>query len=412
MARAWHGLCARAVPIGPGHRQHAGPGQWAHTLGTCHGAVTQLPPNLASGAVERRQPRRQEDRRAELLGSKLYRAIGLLFLIAIVLYYFDPLARAALLGFVSVILAIALNAAVVRIPMSRGRATVVVALATLALIAVSIWFVVSFLAAQVRSLIQDMPALFASLEEWEEWVQQRIGIDLELVGPYLQAALDKLVGGVDGGRVVTGAFGIIEIIALSILVLIGAFFAVGKPDRGLIMPLMRVVPPERRPAFVRMFTLLGERIASWIWGTFIASVAVGGLSVLVFWLLGTPYPLLLGTLVGITNVVPMIGPWIGGAVAVIVTLVFNPGLALWVALAVLGIQEIESNLVRPFVMSGVAKLHPFPTLLALLLFTSMFGVLGAILSLPLLIVIGTAVEVLWVEEVLGDYGDVEPIVDK
>jgi hypothetical protein len=140
--------------------------------------------------------------------------------------------------------------------------------------------------------------------------------------------------------------------------------------------------------------MLGDRLSSWLWGTFIATVAVGALSIGVFYLLGTPYPLLLGTLVGITNVVPLVGPWIGGAVAIIVTLLLQSGLALWVAVAVLGIQEVESNLIRPFVMKGVAKLHPFPTLLALILFTSMFGVLGAVLSLPLLIAIGTIVEVL------------------
>jgi predicted PurR-regulated permease PerM len=367
---------------------------------------------LTGSVAERREPRRQEDRHADLLGGKLYRAIGLLFIIAIILYYFDPIARVFLIGFVSVILAIAFNAAVKRIPLSRGISTAIVAVATLAAIAGSIWFAVSFLAGQVRALIEDMPALFSSMEEWEVWVQERIGLDLELVGPYLQAGLERIVGGVDGGTVVTGAFGLIELLAMSILVLIGAFFAVGKPNDGLLMPLMRTVPPERRPAFQRMFDMLGDRIASWIWGTFIASVAVGGLSILVYWLLGTPYPLLLGTLTGFTNVVPMVGPWIGGGVTVIVTLVYNPSLAPWVALAVLGIQEVESNLVRPFVMSGVAKLHPFPTLLALLLFTSMFGVLGAILSLPLLIVIGTAIEVLWVEETLGDSGgEVEPIVD-
>jgi predicted PurR-regulated permease PerM len=366
---------------------------------------------LVRGDVERRQPRRQEDRNAQLLGNRLYRAVGLLFIVAIILYYFDPIARVFMIGFVSVILAIAFNAAVIRIPLSRGISTAIVALTTLATIAASIWFIVSFLAGQVRELIEDMPALFASIDEWEIWLQERIGLDLELVGPYLEAGLQQVVGGVDGGRVLTGAFGVLELFAISILVLIGAFFAVGKPNKGLLIPLMRTVPPERRPAFQRLFTLLGSRIASWIWGTFIASVAVGALSIGVFWLLGTPYPLLLGTLVGITNVVPLVGPWIGGAVAVVVTLVYNPGLALWVALAVLGIQEVESNLVRPFVMSGVAKLHPFPTLLALLLFTSMFGVLGAILSLPLLIVIGTAIEVLWVEETLGERdGVVEPVV--
>ncbi len=358
----------------------------------------------------RQQPRRSEDPRSELLGSKLYRAVGLLFLAALVIFFLNPIARALLIGFVSVILAIAFNAAVVRIPLSRGKSTVIVALTTLAAIAGAVWFAITFLADQIRSLIQDMPAMAASIEEWERWVQARTGIDLDLIGPYLQRAVEQVAGGVDGGRVLTGALGALELFALTVLVLIGAFFVVGKPNDGLLMPLMRAVPPERRPAFRRMFDLLGDRISSWIWGTFIASVVVGALSVLVFWLIGTPYPLLLGTLVGITNVVPLVGPWIGGGVAVIVTLVTNPGLAPWVLLAVLGIQEVESNLVRPFVMSGVAKLHPFPTLISLLLFTSMFGILGAVLSLPLLIVIGTIIEVLWVEETLDDSGDVEPIV--
>jgi len=357
------------------------------------------------------EPRGLQDPGTDLLGSKLYRAVGLLLLVGVLLYFLDPLLNAFLIGFVSVILAIAFNAAVSRIPLSRGISTVIVAVGTLAAIVGAIWFAMSFLAGQVRELIEDMPELFASIEEWQRWLQERTGIDLELIGPYLETGVQQVFGGVDGGSVLMGAFGAIEVFALSILVLIGAFFAVGQPDKGLLMPLMRTVPPERRPAFARLFKLLGGRIASWIWGTFVASVVVGTLSVLVFWLLGTPYPLLLGTLVGITNVVPLVGPWIGGSVAVVVTLVVNPGLAPWVVLSVLGIQEVESNLVRPFVMRGVAKLHPFPTLLALLLFTSMFGILGAILSLPLLIVIGTAIEVLWVEESLGDRGEVEPIVD-
>jgi predicted PurR-regulated permease PerM len=64
------------------------------------------------------------------------------------------------------------------------------------------------------------------------------------------------------------------------------------------------------------------------------------------------------------------------------------------------------------VMSESAKLHPFVTLLALLLFASMFGLLGAVLSLPLVLAIGTMVEVFWVEETIdaGDH-EIEPIVE-
>jgi predicted PurR-regulated permease PerM len=63
-------------------------------------------------------------------------------------------------------------------------------------------------------------------------------------------------------------------------------------------------------------------------------------------------------------------------------------------------------------MSESAKLHPFVTLLALLLFASMFGLLGAILSLPLVLAIGTIVEVFWVEETLNAGDDrIKPLVE-
>jgi predicted PurR-regulated permease PerM len=351
------------------------------------------------------------DRHAKLLGARAYRAVALLFLLGLLLLLFDSIARTVLIGFVAVILAIAFNAVVVRIPLRRGFATAVVAVGTLASLAAAAWFGISVLAAQVRELVADMPSLLASMEEWQDWLQERTGLDLEIIGPHLQSAVQRIIGGVDGATLIAGTFGVLELFALTILVLIGAFFAVGEPNEGLLDPVLRAVPADRRDAFRRMFALLGERLSAWLWGTFIASLAVAVLSIVVFYLLGTPYPLLLGTLIGITNVVPLVGPWIGGAIAILVTLLHDPGLALWVALAVLGIQEVESNLIRPFVMKGVARLHPFPTLLALILFTSMFGVLGAVLSLPLLITIATMVEVLWVEETLGEGGtELAPVV--
>jgi predicted PurR-regulated permease PerM len=357
--------------------------------------------------------RRDVERHAELLGSRLYRAIGLLFLLGILIYFIDALTRVLLIGFISVLLAIAFNEAVQRIPLRRGLATIIVAVATMLALSVVAWFAVSLLAAQIRQLIEDMPGLLASMEEWEAWLQDRTGLDLELIGPQLQAVIERILGGVDGATLVAGAFGVLELLALTILVLIGAFFAVGQPNEGLLTPVMRTIPKDRRPAYQRMFELLGKRLSSWLWGTLVLTIVVGVMAIVVFHVIGTPYPLLLGTLVGVTNIVPLVGPWIGGGVAVFVTVFHNPGLALWVALAVLVIQEIESNLVRPVVMSGTTRTHPFPTLLALILFTSMFGVLGAILSLPLLIAIATIIEVLWVEETLeaGD-DEIEPVVDE
>jgi predicted PurR-regulated permease PerM len=350
---------------------------------------------------------------AEQLGLHLYKAIGLAFVLALLFRYFDAVSRVLLIAFVGVILGIAFNALAIRIPLRRGYSVALIAVGTLAAIAAGVWFGVTLLFEQIRAFAEDMPSLVAGLEEWEDWLEERTGLDLELIGPHLQSGIDRFFGGVDGAAVVAGAFGVLELLAITILVLVGAFFTVAEPNEGLLSPVMRSVPLRRRPAFQRMFTRMGTRLAQWLWGTAIAMFIVGALAIGAFWFLGTPYPVLLGVIIGITNVVPLVGPWIGGIAAVVVTLVVDPGLTVWVIVAILAIQEVESNLVRPFVMKGAANVHPFATLLALLLFSSMFGLLGAVLSLPLLLVIGTAVEVLWVEESLGAAGDrIEPVVDE
>jgi predicted PurR-regulated permease PerM len=350
-----------------------------------------------------------ERRLAGFQGERLYRAAGLLFLFAILYRFFDPLSRMLLIAFVGAILGVAFNAIVVRMPMRRGFAVALLALATLGALVGMAWLGVRMLVGQVRALIEDFPAI---VDGAETWIQDSLGLDVELMGPRVRAAVEGLFGGVDGGTLMAGAFGVVELLALMVLILAGAFFIVAKPNHQLLTPLMRAVPRERRPAFRRMFERLGERLAGWLWGSLIAMVAVGAMSIAAYYLIGVPYPLLMGVLMGVLNIIPLVGPWIAGAVVALVTLFQDPGLVLWVALAVLVIQEVESNLIRPYVMSGSAELHPFVTLLALLLFSSMFGILGAILSLPLVLAIGTVVEVLWVEETLhaGD-DEIEPVVD-
>ena len=181
----------------------------------------------------------------------------------------------------------------------------------------------------------------------------------------------------------------------------------------LLTPLMKAVPQRLRPAYRRMFSRLGERLSGWLIGTLISMVVVGVLTAVALWLLGIPYALLLGLLNGFLNIIPLIGAWIGGLIAVIVTLFANPAIVVWVIIIMIAIQELEGNLVRPIAMSGTARIHPFLTLLSLLLFSSMFGFLGAVLSIPITLAIITLVEVLWVEETLDSGDDViEPVVEE
>lgn len=350
---------------------------------------------------------------ASMLGGRLYRLAGLLFILALTFRYFDAISRVLLLAFVAVIIGVAFNHVVKRLPVQRGIATGVVALVTFGAIGAISYFGGAAVAMQVRAFIRDLPSIIQSAEAWADDATERLGIDIELTGPRVQEIVGSIVGEVSGGTVIAGTFGILEIVAISLLVLMGSFFVVAQPNKMLLTPLMKIVPAHQRPAYYRMYARMGTRLSGWLIGTLISMVVIGILSTIAFTLFGIPYALLLGLLNGLLNIIPLVGAWIGGLIAVIVTLFARPEIVVWIILIVIAIQELEGNLIRPMAMSGTARVHPFVTLLSLLLFSSMFGFLGAVLSIPITLAIITVVEVLWVEETL-DAGDdeIDPVVEE
>jgi len=350
-----------------------------------------------------------EARLAILMGKRLYAAIGLLFVLALIFRFFEPISQMLLIAFTGAIVGIAFNALVVRLPVKRGVGMAIVGVATLALIGLAFWFSATLLADQVRGFAEDLPAITTILEDVEDWIEDAVGLEVDLLGEEAQQMLGQAFVG--GFAVLGGALGFIEVIAMALLILMGAFFVVAKPNEQLLNPLMRAVPRERRPAYRRMLSLLGTRLSGWLIGTLVSMLMIGILSTIAFVIIGVPYSILLGVLNGLLSIIPLLGAWIGGLVAILVMLFFDPTRVVWVIVAIVVIQELEGNVVRPMVMSGSAQVHPFVTLLALLLFASMFGILGAILSLPIVLLIGTLIEVLWVEETLeaGD-DEIEPVV--
>lgn len=352
----------------------------------------------------------REALQAVLLGKRLYQFAGLLFVLALLFRFFDPISKVLLIAFVGAIVGIALNGLVVRLPFRRGISTAIVGVGTLAALGLGVWLMVTFVANQLREFIADLPAITTIVEDAEAWIEETMGIEVDFLGDELQRVVgDALVGGF---AIIGGALGFVEVIAMVLLILMGAFFVVAKPNDQLLNPLLRAVPRDRRPAYRRMLSRLGTRLSGWLVGTLVSMLVIGILSTVAFAVIGVPYSILLGVLNGLLSIIPLIGAWIGGAIAVLVMLFYDPGRAVWVLLAIVAIQEMEGNLIRPYVMSSAAQVHPFITLLALLLFGSMFGILGAILSLPIVLLLGTIVEIFWVEETLQQgEEEVEPLVD-
>lgn len=109
-----------------------------------------------------------------------------------------------------------------------------------------------------------------------------------------------------------------------------------------------------------------------------------GITGISFWLAGLEYPFMFGSIIALCDLIPFIGPIIGGAPAVIVALTISTKFALFILIIIILAQFIESNITKPFIMKNAISLHPIEGLIGIAIFGSLFGFLGLILS-PIII---------------------------
>lgn len=371
------------------------------------------PENTASTSPRSVAGPRQPPGAVYLRPEHLYKAIGLAFVLALLFRFFDQLTHGLLLLFAAAIFAVLLNAIVRSVPLRRKWVAAGLGVLIVGGLGALLSIGVPALVSQLRSIASQAPEAGALLQNAEVWLRANTGLNVNLVGADVQGFLRDafLTTGGGGGGILGRAGGLLEILFIPLLILFGGLFAVGKPNERLLSPVLRAVPGDLRPAFRRILELLGVRLMGWLKGTLIAMVAVGALSVLAFYLIGIPNALLLGLVSGLTEFIPLLGPWLGGGIATVVAFLDDPQKALWTALAALAIQQIESNIITPWAMSRAAELHPFVTLFALVFFGSLFGFLGILLAIPLTIFFWTIVEVLWVERAIDtDEDRIAPVV--
>ena len=131
------------------------------------------------------------------------------------------------------------------------------------------------------------------------------------------------------------------------------------------------------------------------------------LSTVALYLIGIPAPVLLGLFAGLVAFVPYVGPVISVIPPALLGLAGNPIQALYVIVAYIIIQQIESYLITPLIMQRVASLHPAVVIVAVTLLGTVFGFLGALLALPIVVVAEVLVEELWFRPLEGDQEEEE-----
>src|SRR3989338_2701482 len=130
-----------------------------------------------------------------------------------------------------------------------------------------------------------------------------------------------------------------------------------------------------------------EKLGAWLQGQLILSLVIGILSYIGLTLLNIPYALPLAMIAGIMEVIPVIGPIISALPAIFLALTISPFLSIAVAVMYLVIQQLENNLIVPQVMKRAVGLNPLIVILAIAIGSRLLGIAGALLAVPLAVVI-------------------------
>ena len=172
-----------------------------------------------------------------------------------------------------------------------------------------------------------------------------------------------------------------------VLGLIIGFFLIVNFDSS--SKLFNFIPKKFRDTTVSLLDEVNVSLRSYVKGAILDCTLIFVISSLAFWIIGLQAPMYALSQSGLTNIIPYAGPYIGGAPAVIVGFTQSPTIGILVLVAIAVIQFLEGNFLQPLIMSKTTKLHPVTIILGLLVFGYFFGIVGMLISTPVIAALKT-----------------------
>ncbi|MDA9472228.1 AI-2E family transporter [Enterococcus sp. 5H] len=280
--------------------------------------------------------------------------------------------------------------------MKRTFAVFVVLLLLLLAIILILVSVIPKLASQLSSLASNMPAVFSSVEAWVyRMAELPLFKDIDLT-----AYIEKL--DISYGNIIqqflsglSNSLGsIVSTVASTTIVIFTApfilFYMLKDGDR-LVPGIKRFLPENRQESISELLQKINKTLANYISGQAIECLFVGTFTAIGYSLIGVRYAFLFGVIAGFTNLIPYLGPYLGLAPAVFVTVFDEPIKAVFCCIVVLIVQQIDGNIIYPNVIGKSLKIHPLTIIIVLLVAGNLAGLLGIFLGVPFYAILKTIV---------------------
>jgi predicted PurR-regulated permease PerM len=282
---------------------------------------------------------------------------------------------------------------VLRLHWPPRLALAAVVLALLVLAALGVGLVGDQVVGQLQALRQVLPQALADLTRWLD----TSAIGLALLELWNSIRLDQAAW----SRVAGMATLTLSAIGTMALMVVTGIYLAADPlpyRRGLL----RLVPHLHRSRVDDALRAAGTGLSRWLMGQGVSMLAVGGLTTAGLWALGVPQALSLGLIAGTLAFVPLVGTLSAAALIVLSAFTQGPQQALYVAVLCVAVQQVEEYLLMPFVHRWAVALPPALGLLAVVIFGTLFGLVGVLLATPLMVVSMILIDKLYVDGVIDE----------
>ncbi|MDJ0959086.1 MAG: AI-2E family transporter [Acidimicrobiia bacterium] len=246
-------------------------------------------------------------------------------------------------------------------------------------------------AAEIEGLIADLG--FGDVDLWSyEQVEDFLN-DPDNQDQIISTALDNL------GAITSGLF---EAVLVFLVAPVVAFYVLIDLPR-IRKETVDMIPERLRAETLHVTRSLGAAVGGFLRGQVLVALIVGVLTSLGFRIIGLEFWLIIGLIAGFLNIIPFVGPWVGGGLGVTVALVVNGEVTTAIAAAVVAfaVQQIDNNFISPAVLRATVSLHPAVVLLVLILGGAVGGVWGVILVVPVTASVKILAGHYWRTRVLG-----------
>jgi predicted PurR-regulated permease PerM len=328
----------------------------------------------------------------------VFSVLGILILVGVVLYVLWVSRHVVSWLLIALFFALALNPAVGWLQThgvpKRGPATGIVFLLALAAIAGLAALFVPTLVDQVDSLAKKVPDYITDLTHGRGrlgFLETRYHIVEKVKNAIQNGGVGRLTVGAGAALTVTKS--VITAVVATLTIIFMSFFMLLEGPMW-VERIFGLIPEEQQPRWRKVGHDIYRTVGGYITGNLLISLIAGVSSGIVMWLVGMPFVIALGLLVGLLDLIPLAGATIAAVVCVLVAIAASgTTAAIVVGVFFIAYQQLENHVIQPLVYGRTVQLSPLAVLVSVLVGAQIAGVLGALAAIP----IAGAIQVLIVD---------------